>query len=191
MVKIPKRGGGGGPDVLEKFPNNHVFFLSAHLTCNELHELSWVVWVYFLLHWYWRSDPALDGDATFGLENRMQRKLRKFNLQRNACLHEWFFVSFHHCFQWFSMATKNGSNHGRVWMDRAALSCLIAVAVRRWPEWKSTRKTNKTTRRNRFSGTKFIRVVFGIFLLTGKSDWALVFFRWFCIFLLIGFDTHI
>ena len=174
MVKIPKRG--GGADVLEKFPNNHVFFLSAHLTCNELHELSWVVWVYFLLHWYWRSDPALDGDATFGLENRMQRKLRKFNLQRNACLHEWFFVSFHHCFQWFSMATKNGSNHGRVWMDRAALSCLIAVAVRRWPEWKSTRKTNKTTRRNRFSGTKFIRVVFGIFLLTGKSDWAVVFF---------------
>ena len=32
------------------------------------------------------------------------------------------------------------------------------------------RKIQKTTRKNRFSGNRFFRVIFWIFLLNGKSD---------------------
>ena len=119
--------------------------------------LPWSTWVYFGLVWsgklyiLCKNTDGYLGTGWTGLDGIYLRPLLR--LEHLAVLKIKVVVNFIYGYQNLS---------GEKYKTNAKTRAQSDLPVKR--------KIPKTIRRDRFSGTKFIRVVLGIFLLTGKSD---------------------
>ena len=144
MVKIPKRGG-----RLTFWKNSQIITYSFWvLTLLEMRCVSWLELCEFTFFCIATGAVILPWMVTQLLVWRIECRENCVNStckETHACKNGFlcrFIIAFNG-FQWPRKIGRTMEWSQCIAMDRSALSCLIAVAVRRWPEWKSTREINK------------------------------------------------